>query len=152
MKVLLRGREVLFLAALVFVFFGLLPSISVALSGGPDAYGYRYIDSNSVGGPGFDWEDIVNTGIDYRKTHGAIDDYVNGGITKPNTVGVPIDIGFKFDFYGKSYSGVYLAGNGYITFSSGNYRNYVYDGSGIPAKSEPNNLIAPFWGWSDTFS
>lgn len=147
MKVLLRGRSALLLVALAFAFSGLLPSISEALSGGPDAYGYRYIDSNSVGGPKYAWEEIEKTGTEVK----GFDTYKDG-ITTHNTVSIPIDIGFKFDFYGKSYSGVYLAANGYITFSSGDYKNYVYDGSGLPSKTGPNNLIAPFWGWNDAFS
>ena len=152
MKVIVRVRGVFALLALVLAFSGLLPTTADALQGGPDAFGYRYIDSNSVGGPKYVWQDIEKTGTDYRKEYGAIDDYVNGGITKVNSVGLPIPIGFSFDFYGQSQKWVFLAGNGYITFSTGIYRNYVYDGSGIPSKLDPNNLIAPFWGWNDTYS
>ena len=146
MIILLRGRTALFLVALALVFSGLLPSTSEALSGGPDAFGYHYIDSNSVGGPQYDWEDIDKTGTNYK----GFDNYYT--ITTPNSISIPIDIGFDFDFYGRTYSAVYLAGNGYIVFKPKRYRNYVYDGSRVPAKSEPNNIIAPFWGWNDSFS
>ena len=145
MKVRMRFRWALLLAALGFVFSGLLPSTSVALQGGPDVFGYRYADSNSVSGPKYVWEDLEKSGTEYK------------GFDKPeldysNSMGTPIDIGFRFEFYGNTYSHVYLAANGHIAFSSKDYRNYVYDGRGLPAKSEPNNLIAPFWGWNDTFS
>ena len=145
MIVCLRGRAALLLIVLTLVFSGLLPSTSEALQGGPDAFGYSYIDSNEVGGPQYAWENIEKTGIDYDGFDKPDKDY-------PNTMGLPIPIGFNFDFYGRTYSYVRLAGNGYITFSLNSNRNYVYDGSRIPEKSEPNNIIAPLWSWNDAFS
>ena len=157
MIVCLRSRAALLLIVLTLIFSGLLPSISEALQGGPDAFGYSYRDSNEVGGPQYVWENIEKTGIDYQDNYKTGDNYVRastGNLDKdlPNSMGLPIPIGFDFDFYGNTYSYVRLAGNGYITFSLNSNRNYVYDGSRIPAKSEPNNIIAPFWSWNDTFS
>ncbi len=145
MKKSLCSRRLLLLMALALVFSGLTPLTSIALQGGPDAFGYRYIDSNSVGGPQYLWEDIEKTGTTYKGFDKPEADY-------PNSMGTAIEIGFDFDFYGKTYKWVYLAGNGYLAFSSKDYRNHIYDGSHIPSKSEPNNLIAPFWGWNDAFS
>lgn len=145
MKVILRVLRYLLLSLLGLTFSGFLLSPAAALQGGPDRFGYRYVDSNSVGGPAYVWEEIEKTGTDYKGFDKDEIDY-------PNTMAVPIDIGFTFRFYGRSYSHIYLAGNGYIAFSSKDYRNHIYDGKGLPVATEPNNLIAPFWGWNDTYS
>jgi hypothetical protein len=141
------------LIVLALIFSGLLPSNSEALQGGPDAFGYSYIDSREVGGPQYVWEDIEKTGIKYA----GFDNYISkktGKLDKglSNSMDPAIPIGFNFKFYGRSYDYVRLAGNGYVTFSLNHNRNYVYDGTSMPAKSEPNNIIAPFWGWYDAYS
>lgn len=152
MVVLLKGRVALFFVALALVFSGLVPSSSEALQGGPDALVYRYIDSNSVGGPRYVWEDIKKTGTDYNGTDNYLNQYDKLDKDLSNGMGSPIKIGFNFNFYGNTYSHVYLAGNGYIVFSSNDYSNCTFDGSSeVFSKSDPNNLIAPFWGWNDTF-
>ncbi len=120
-------------------------SVAFALQGA-DSYGYRYIDSDSIGGPKYSWEEIEKIGTDY-----------DTGFDKPeigarNYMGHAVKIGFNFNFYGRTYSDVYFAGNGYVAFSSATNRNYVYDGSGIPSRNSQNNMIAPFWGWNDTYS
>ncbi|HDS15420.1 MAG TPA: hypothetical protein ENN66_02145 [Proteobacteria bacterium] len=141
MKMRWRGRWGLALLALSLVLYG-LPAL--ALEGGPDRFGYRYIDSAAPGGPAYAWENLENDSTTYE------------GFDKPefdykNTVGFPLEIGFPFTFYGKTYRALYLAANGYISFSYQS-ENYKYDGSGLPSKNQPNNLIAPFWGWHDTYS
>lgn len=139
MSKLLCNQRLVLLIALTFIFSGSMPLTAKALQGGPDAYGYRYIDSNSVGGPQYAWEDIEKTATVYKSKDS-------------NGAGGPFKIGFDFNFYGKSYSSLFIAGNGYVFFSSIGYRNDIYDGSQMPSKSEPNNLIAPFWGKNATFT
>jgi hypothetical protein len=72
--------------------------------GGPDAFGYRWIDSDELGGPTFDWVEIVGTG-----THVTLgdDDY---------EAGVPV--GFDFPFYGGSFNTVDIGSNGMVGFGS----------------------------------
>ncbi|MBN2705179.1 MAG: hypothetical protein JXR89_01915 [Deltaproteobacteria bacterium] len=130
---------------MALLFTSLFPPALWALQGGPDRFGYRFIDSRTVGGPAYEWENLEKSGTKYEGFDKPEFDY-------PNRMGVPIDIGFQFKFYGNTYRAVYLAANGYLAFSTSNFRNSVYDGSGLPSVSEPNNLIAPFWGWLDTYS
>ena len=143
--------------ALLMAFFWVLPQGVFALQGA-DSYGYRYIDSNSIGGPEYAWEDIGKEGVDIgsKGLNLGFDNYeVKEGVYDPdkkNYLGSAVKIGFNFNFCGRTYSAVYLAGNGYITFSSPRNLNYVYDGSGIPSKSSQNDFIAPFWSWHDSFS
>lgn len=53
-----------------------------------------------------------------------------------------IEIGFEFQFYGISYSGVKVSSNGYLTFG---YIGEEYSNQPLPLPGEPSNLIAPFW-------
>ena len=96
-------------------------------SGGPDSYGYVFVDSNEPDGPqfnyiNFDGETITNMG----------DDDYRG----------PIQLPFDFTFYGEVYSVVYINSNGFISFGVGNTE---YNNSAIPDDGVPNNIIAFFW-------
>ncbi len=102
-------------------------------SGGPDNFGYKWIDSDEAGGPTFDWIDISGTGT------------VVTGLSDDNFVG-PFDIGFQFSFYGTEYSRFYICSNGMIGF--GPTINYdKYSNGDIPATDTPNNILA--WCWDD---
>jgi len=96
-------------------------------SGGPDNYGYQWLDSNEPNGPEFDWIDITGVG-----TALVLTDDDNEVISLP----------FDFEFYGTSHSSVRISSNGYLTFgSTGN----DYNNDGIPNLQVPNDIIAPFW-------
>lgn len=53
-----------------------------------------------------------------------------------------VAIGFPFQFYGITYSGLKISSNGYLTFG---YVGDEYVNQPIPMPGEPSNLIAPFW-------
>lgn len=55
-----------------------------------------------------------------------------------------VAMGFSFDFYGNTYSEVYISSNGFLTFSSGQY-NGCCSGQNLPDVSTPNNVVAGFW-------
>jgi hypothetical protein len=97
-------------------------------AGGPDAYGYRWKDSNEAGGPAYAWVDISGTGVNA----GTGDDAMLG----------PFGLGFDFDYYGTTYTAVRICTNGFLSFTS---TSTAYTNQGIPLADEPNNLIAPFW-------
>ncbi len=112
-------------------------------SGGPDAFGYRYITSDDAGGPAYTWESFTDAAQSLRFSADA-------GLVNAISMGFFYDAESEsrpyFEFYGKKYTGVYIAGNGYLTFTpDSNYSNFSYDGQGFPSVDEANNLIAPLW-------
>jgi hypothetical protein len=98
--------------------------------GGPDAFGYRWIDSDEPGGPPFQWIEIegnggINTGI-------ACDDCNVG----------PFALGFDFPFYGTNFNSIRVASNGFLSFTS----TSTAFGNQCPFTTTlPNNTVAPFW-------
>ncbi len=97
-------------------------------SGGPDGFGYTWIDSDTFGGPAYNWVEINGVGT-------ALTD--DDDITS-----APLNLGFNFSFYGTDYSAVRACSNGWLSFSS---TVTTYTNAAIPNVAEPNNLIAPFW-------
>jgi len=96
-------------------------------SGGPDAHGYRWVDSDEPGGPAFDWQDISSVGTQ-----------VTLGDDDATLVVLP----FTFPFYDSNWFEIALSSNGYITFGS----DWTASANGpIPDPSQPNEFIAPFW-------
>jgi hypothetical protein len=98
-------------------------------SGGPDAFGYTWIDSDEPGGPAYDWIDIQGSGIQIPLTG---DDENQG----------PFDIGFDFPFYGEVFSTFNICTNGFVSFTSASAFFYNY---GLPDPNAPENLLAVFW-------
>ncbi|MEM1095501.1 MAG: choice-of-anchor D domain-containing protein [Bacteroidota bacterium] len=98
-------------------------------AGGPDAFGYLWIDSDEDGIEA-QFEDIS-----------SMDDLELG-----DDGGATFNLPFDFAFYGETFSTVSIASNGYLTFGTD-----VSDWSNddIPSSIDPNNLIAPLW---DDFS
>jgi subtilisin family serine protease len=97
--------------------------------GGPDAYGYNWIDSDEPGGPAFNWIDISETGTAAMTTG----DDSNLG---------PFPIGFTFPFYGTEFTEFRVSSNGFISFTS---TLTSYSNAQLPSTSAPADLIAPFW-------
>lgn len=96
--------------------------------GGPDNFGYQWIDSNEPGGPDYEWFDISTIGT-------------NSGLSGDDS-SVLLTLPFEFSFYGETKTSVMASTNGYLTFGSdGN----VYFNTEIPSSESPNDLICPFW-------
>lgn len=118
--------------------------------GGPDSFGYRFIDSNALGGPVYNWIDISDTGtstIMYGVPTYAGDDNFSE----------PIPLGFSFPFYGSNYDQVYVDTNGELLLGTnnwyeaypgnnwdndGNMFNYMYP---IPGYTQMPGLISVYW-------
>ena len=135
------ARKLLVLLIGVFFVFISLAPVSMAATGGPDAGGYEYYDSNEEDVAPFEWESIF-----YSKYSKAISDFtVDGGSAV--LVG-PIEIGFTFTFYGVDYTQVYISKYGYLTFNDGPPLGSPYI-EPIPTDSryKTENFIAGMWGY-----
>ncbi|HEY3246520.1 MAG TPA: thrombospondin type 3 repeat-containing protein [Phycisphaerae bacterium] len=103
---------------------------ATAATGGPDAFGYTFIDSNTSGGPTYSFEDIEASGTGLALG----DDVVSGAIP----------IGFTFNFYGVPYTTLYVGSNGFLTFLAGGSQGCC-NGQAIPNAGSPNGMIAGWW-------
>ena len=105
------------------------PRPSILGSGGPDGFGYSWIDSDAPGGPAFEWVDIRDVGTP-------------AGINGSNDNSGPLPLGFTFPFYGWSFDTVRICTNGWISFLDDGV-----DGNNqpLPNSGAPSALIAPFW-------
>ena len=101
-------------------------------AGGPDAAGYRYIDSDHPGGPEFTWEDLTQSG------RGSPID----SLTTDDQISEAIPLGFPFQFYGQTYTAVRVSTNGFLTFLG---NDAPYANRSLPGFTAPAALIAPFW-------
>lgn len=107
-------------------------------SGGPDLFGYEWIDSNEPQGPAYEWNDISSTGTEITNwiatgSYNALDEGYAG----------PISLGFDFPFYDNDKTEIYVSTNGFITFST--ITSSVFSNDPIPDTDVPNEIIAPFW-------
>jgi subtilisin family serine protease len=96
--------------------------------GGPDEFGYTWIDSNEPDGPEFDWVDISGIGEPL-----SFSDDQNQG---------PFSLGFTMPFYDGFFNSIRICSNGFISFTS-DATDWTNDP--IPYTEEPDNLVAPFW-------
>ncbi len=121
-------------------------------TGGPDAFGYQWIDSTEEGGPVYDWIEISETGTS-TITYGVPGFYGDDNFSEP------IDFGFDFPFYGidRTYFHVDINGEFLLAENTwyhaypdpygiwktdGNMFNYVYP---IPGYTQMPALIAIYW-------
>jgi len=119
------------LVALTPVNPGAMPSGSALLGGGgPDQYGYRYLDSDTTapGAPTYNWVDIK--GIGTRIT----------GLGDDNFLG-PFSLGFEFPYYWYRVNDIFVGSNGYMTFTRGGLNASPFPG--VPSPAGTNNTVAP---------
>jgi len=110
---------------------------SIKGNGGPDAFGYKWIDSDAPGGPQYTWNDISTTGTQAT--------FIASGSYSANDEGYvgPLNLGFNFKYYGTVTSQIYIHSNGYITV--GTQSTTAFSNTTIPNTSNPNSIIAPLW-------
>lgn len=119
-------------------------------TGGPDAFGYKWIDSHVDGGPEYNWIEISETGTS-AITYGVDEFHGDDNFSEP------INFGFSFPFYGIDRDYFYVDVNGEILLaennwyepypnsgwnSDGNMFNYAYP---IPGYTGMPGLVAVYW-------
>jgi hypothetical protein len=109
---------------------GLRGGVQPYAQGGPDGFGYRFIDSDEAGGPPVDWVEIDG--------HGGIDSGIHGDDVNLG----PFPLGFNMPFYGATFSSVRICSNGWLSFTS---TSTSFSNVTIPNTAAPNDLIAPYW-------
>lgn len=111
-----------------FIGFGQL----IEGAGGPDDFGYQWIDSDDPNGPSFVWNDISSTGTPLSFTGGNDDGYSTS-----------LNLGFNFEYYENTYNSVSVSTNGFLSLTplTTSYRI----NNSIPNSATPNNFIAAFW-------
>jgi hypothetical protein len=107
-------------------------------AGGPDTFGYVFIDSNEPDGPTFSWTDITATGTEII-SNGDWDFALFGNADDAYKV---VTLPFTFNFYGIAQTEVKVSSNGYLTFGTDG-TNFSNDP--IPNPTVPNDIICPFW-------
>lgn len=98
-----------------------------AATGGPDAYGYTWIDSNEPDGPVFNWIDISQTG------------QLITGLGDDNLVG-PFVMQTDMPFYWHLRKFIWIGSNGYIAFNGNG--NMASPFPTIPLATGVNDFIA----------
>jgi hypothetical protein len=100
------------------------------LAGGPDSFGYTFMDSNDPGGPAFDWIEISGTGQDLS----LLDDNHYW----------PINLPFTFNFYGTDMTQIAAQSNGTLSFTDA-YLTLVNISIPGDTGSGTNTFIAGYW-------
>ncbi len=119
-------------------------------TGGPDAMGYRWIDSGETGGPVYNWIDISATGTS-TVTYGV------NAFAGDDNFSEAIPIGFDFPYYGINRTFFHADINGTLLLAANNwvkpYPDNGWDNDGnvfnyhetIPGYSGMPALISVFW-------
>ena len=98
-------------------------------SGGPDDFGYTYVNSKTPGGPLYDWIEISGTGTEVLPD--SDDSWVEN-----------ISLGFFFNYYGTDYSQLAISNNGLLFSGVGTWQ---YVNERITQTSGVHGFIAPYW-------
>ncbi len=109
--------------------------ISIEGQGGPDPFGYRWIDSFEPNGPQYVWTDITTNPNAVNITNNFTPNKDDGYQTIP--------LGITFPFYGTNYTTAYLSTNGFLSFTA--LTSSYFTNAAIPSTALPNNIIAAFW-------
>ena len=110
--------------------FGIFSGFHAQTSGGPDAYGYMWYNSNDPQGPSYSWVDITTTGTQIT------------GLGDDNSVPF-INMSQPFHYYWSDYTQLKVGSNGWFAFD--NVSNIASCFPSTPtAGGAGDNFLAPF--------
>ena len=109
--------------------FTIITITTFAASGGPDAYGYTWADSNEPGGPVYSWIDISGTGN------------LVSGLQDDNSVPF-ISMGMSFHYYWTDYTELKIGSNGWIGFNNTGNIAHCFPSMPLPG-GVADNYLAP---------
>ncbi len=109
-------------------------------TGGPDGFGYRYVDSTATGIPTAPVFNFVPIGTNNVLAGGTPMTAAAGN----NLFSDVINLGFTFNFYGNNFTQVFLCDNGFLSFVADNTGARSHT---IPTAGTPQNAI--FVNWND---
>ncbi len=106
-----------------------LPGGALAATGGPDAFGYRFVDSDELSGPAHTYEDL-SLSLAATQLSLSDDDFAQ------------VPLGFSFPFYGDDVPGVVVNSNGALRMDAPTgWTSY----GNVCLPVAPTSLIAGFW-------
>jgi SprB repeat/Secretion system C-terminal sorting domain len=115
---------------LLFISAFLVSPFAFSAQGGPDTYGYTWIDSNEPGGPLYSWIDITGSGTQVS------------GLTDDNSVAF-VPMGMDFHYYWGDYDQIKIGSNGWLSFE--NTGNIAHCFPAIPTPGGASDTyLAPF--------
>jgi len=121
------GRTILLVAFLASTLVTVYPAARAA-TGGPDSYGYIWVDSRSPSPTvPYSWVDITGPGTKLL-------------LTDDNCT-YEVSLGFQFRYYGVIESNVFVCSNGFITFG---VPESFYADPPLPNVDTPSNRIVAF--------
>ncbi|MFO7651302.1 MAG: M6 family metalloprotease domain-containing protein [bacterium] len=103
--------------------------VTGAFTGGPDGFGYTWIDSDTAGGPAFNFVDIASTGLRL-----GVGDEARWRLPLP----------FTFRFYGTNYDTCWVSTNGWLSFGADPGTNAATN-TALPAAAAPNAAVYAYW-------
>ena len=132
------------------------PGLAVAFAtGGPDSFGYRFIDSQEADGPVFatEWENISTTGTAIN----AADWQTYSFYDASNEGMLEVPIGFSFPFYGNSYTTTWVNTNLFLKFGGQTTPgdaggSYAWAPSTLPSTRQTNMIAVKLEDDNQTMS
>jgi len=109
-----------------------VPQAAWATTGGPDGFGYTFIDNLSPHSFQYAWIDVTATGT-------------NVPFTGTNWLG-PYPIGFTFNYYGTDYTDVWMGANGWMRIGADDPgTSDSTNDCPMPSANGVDNIIAGIW-------